>query len=177
MRDVLFIVALVLGLAPFAAVAKHPAPPQVGAVTNNGVRYVVPNDKGLRAYVEAWDAQTGKKLWAKTIFRHYYIRPFGTECMHFEYLRSMVLQDGTLILTSDRERIFSLGTRSKAVRRLKAKEPNHPVAGKAGFASLLTVGHHWPGLPEPGRYRDMKLHSLLLGWRAPAQVLRVAAVC
>jgi hypothetical protein len=118
MRDILFIVPLALGLAPFAALAKHPAPPRVGSVTNNGVRYVVPNDKGLRAYVEAWDAQTGKKLWAKTIFRHYYIPPLGTECTHFEYLRSMVLQDGTLILTSDRERTFSLDTRTKAVRRI-----------------------------------------------------------
>ena len=126
MRHVLFIVALVLGLAPFAAVAKHPAPPQVGAVTNNGVRYVVPNDKGLRAYVEAWDLQTGKKLWAKTVVRHYYIPPFGTECMHFEYLKSMTLQNETLILTSDRERIFSLDTRTRTVRRLKAKESNHP---------------------------------------------------
>ncbi len=151
MRDVLFILALVLGLAPFAALAKHPAPPQVGAVTNNGVRYVVPNDKGLRAYVEAWAAQTGQKLWAKTIFRHYYIPPFGTECMRFEYLRSMVLQDGTLILTSDRGRAFSLDTRTKAVRRLKAKEPNKPAAGKAGIASLFAMERPCPGLPEPAR--------------------------
>jgi len=151
MRDVLFIVALLLGLAPFAAAAKQPAPPQVEAVTNNGVRYVVPNDKGLSAYVEAWDVQTGKKLWAKTIFRHYYIPPFGTECMHFEYQRSMVLQEGTLILTSDRERTFSLDTRTKAVRRLYAKVPNHPAAGNAGIAPRLAIDRHWPGVPEPER--------------------------
>jgi hypothetical protein len=146
-------ISLLLGLAPFAAVAKHPAPPQVGTVTNNGVRYVVPNDKGLRAYVEAWDVQTGKKLWAKTIFRHYYIPPFGTECMHFEFLRSMVLEDTTLILTSDRGRIFSLDTRTRAVRRLKAKEFKKPAAGNAGIASRLTIGGHWPGVPEFKRSR------------------------
>jgi hypothetical protein len=30
--------------------------------------------------------------------------------------------------------------------------PNHPATGKAGIASRLAIGHHWPGLPEPGRY-------------------------
>jgi hypothetical protein len=30
-------------------------------------------------------------------------------------------------------------------------DANHPAAGKAGIASRLPIGHHWPGLPEPGR--------------------------
>jgi hypothetical protein len=122
MRNSLFIAALLLGTEPFVALAKHPAPSQVGAVTNNGVRFVVPNDKGLHTYVEAWDVQTGKKLWAKTIVRHHYFPPFGTECMHFEYLNTMVLQKDILILTSDRGRTYLLDTRTRAVRRLKAKE-------------------------------------------------------
>ena len=105
------------------ALAKHPAPAPVGAVTNKGVRYVVPNDNGLRAYVEAWDPQSGKKLWAKTIIRHYYIPPFGNECMHYEYLKAVTLQGGTLILTSDRGRTFSLDTRTKRVRRVKDRNP------------------------------------------------------
>jgi hypothetical protein len=29
---------------------------------------------------------------------------------------------------------------------------NHPAAGKAGIASRLAIGNHWPGLPEPGRW-------------------------
>ena len=151
MRHSKLILAFILLTAALPALGKHPSPGQLPAVTNNTVRYVVPNDKGLRAYVEAWDVQTGKKLWAKTIFRHFYIQPFGTECTHFEYLRSMVLQDGTLILTSDRGRTFSLDTRTKAVRRAEAKEPNKPAAGKAGIARLLAVRSHCPGLPEPDR--------------------------
>jgi len=114
------------------------------------VRYVVPNDKGLRAYVEAWDVQSGRKLWSKTIFRHYYVQPFGNECMHFEYLRSIVLQDGTLILTSDRERTFSLDTRSRAVRRLKAREPKKPDAGNVRSALIFAIARQGPGVPEPG---------------------------
>jgi hypothetical protein len=30
--------------------------------------------------------------------------------------------------------------------------PNHPAAGKAGLTSRLTTEHHWPGLPDPGRW-------------------------
>jgi hypothetical protein len=29
---------------------------------------------------------------------------------------------------------------------------NQPAAGKAGIAPLFAVGHHYPGLPEPGRW-------------------------
>jgi len=139
MRSYPVIVTLALLALPCTAFATHPAPPQVGAVTNNGVRYVVPNDKGLRAYVEAWDLQTGKKLWAETIVRHHYIPPFGTECMHYEYLKSMVLKDDTLILTSDRGKTYSLATRTRAVRRVKPKEPKKPVASNARLAQFAFV--------------------------------------
>ena len=29
--------------------------------------------------------------------------------------------------------------------------PNQPAAGNAGIAPPLTIEHHWPGVPEPGR--------------------------
>jgi len=29
---------------------------------------------------------------------------------------------------------------------------NHPAAGKAGITSLLAIGRHCPGLPEPAHY-------------------------
>jgi hypothetical protein len=33
----------------------------------------------------------------------------------------------------------------------KVKTPNEPAAPNAGIASRLTIGHHWPGVGEPGR--------------------------
>jgi hypothetical protein len=139
-------------LTPLVAHAKHVAPPEIQSITNNGVRYVVPNDKGLRAYVEALDVQTGRKLWAKTIFTHWYIPPFGTECMRYEYLASMTLVKDELVLTSERGRIYALDIQTKAVRRMKAKEPNKPSAGNAGIAPQLAIGYSWPGVPEPERW-------------------------
>ena len=32
------------------------------------------------------------------------------------------------------------------------RKANKPAAGNAGIASQLTIGHHWPGVPEPERY-------------------------
>jgi len=32
------------------------------------------------------------------------------------------------------------------------RSSNKPAAGNAGIASQLTIGHHWPGVPEPGRW-------------------------
>jgi hypothetical protein len=29
---------------------------------------------------------------------------------------------------------------------------NHPAPGKAGIPPQFTIGHYWPGLPEPGRW-------------------------
>jgi len=39
---------------------------------------------------------------------------------------------------------------------------NHPAAGKAGIVARLAMGHHWPGLPEPGRSAT---------WRPPMRAL------
>lgn len=123
MQHSVYLLLVMFLLAPILLQAKHVAPPSIQSITNQGVRYVVPNDKGLRAYVEAWDLQTGRKLWVKTIFTHWYIPPFGTECMHYEYLTSMVLEKEDLMLTSDRGRVYALDVRTRTVNRMKVREP------------------------------------------------------
>src|SRR5262245_2270376 len=109
----------------FSALAKHGSPPNVEPVVYEGVRYVVPNDKGRRAYVEAWDIQSGRKLWTRTIFRHWYVPlPFGpTECMYYEWLTSMEQVGDRLVFTSERGRDYTLDPRTKTIRRLRTKDP------------------------------------------------------
>jgi len=36
-------------------------------------------------------------------------------------------------------------------RHEEATPANKPAAGNAGIAPRLTIGRHWPGVPEPGR--------------------------
>jgi hypothetical protein len=137
---------MLLMLLPVIAQAKHVAPPAVPAITNSGVRYVVPNDKGLKAYVEAWSVSTGQKLWTKTIFTHWYIPPFGTECMHYEWIKSMALEKDDLLLTSERGRVYKLSIHTRSVRRAK-KAPNPAVQATAA-AHFVFSG--WGDSQVPG---------------------------
>jgi hypothetical protein len=137
---------LVLFTAPLA-LAKHVTPPNIEPVVHQGVRYVVPNDKGLRAYVEAWDIQTGRKLWAKTVFRHWYVPvPFGpTECMHYEYITSMILQTNLLMLTSEHGRKYTLDIHTRTIRQVKPKQSTKslqptPGSGRGSVARFTSPG-------------------------------------
>jgi hypothetical protein len=52
---------------------------------------------------------------------------------------------------------------------------NSAGAVDAPIASLFAFLRHRRRATDQHRYRDMKLHSTLLGWSNPDQVLRVAA--
>ena len=65
---------------PGASFAKRIAPAAVEPVIHQGVRYVAPNDDGRRAYVEAWDVGTNKKLWDLTVFTNRIDPKLGGRC-------------------------------------------------------------------------------------------------
>jgi hypothetical protein len=143
-----FLTMLVSVLTPFLARARHVNPPLVPAITNNNVRYVVPNDEGRRAYVEAWDLQTGVKLWSKTVFTHWYIPLLSNECMHYEWIKSMALTKENLVLTSERGRVYKLNILTQWVRLTKVQpnesmEPNSrrlfPLIAAREFESQLSA--------------------------------------
>ena len=54
------------------------------------------------------------------------------------------------------------------------KTPNHPAPGKAGIASQLAFGHHWPGVPESSddgrwlsrRHKDTEMKVIAIGTMA-----------
>jgi hypothetical protein len=152
-------IVLLLFVATPVALAKHGRPPSIEPIVRDGIRYVVPNDKGRRAYVQAWDTSTDHKIWTVTVFRRIYVPCpfFGTECMYFEYLQSMELEDGHLILTSERGRRYSLDLRTRAVRRIKARDPNQAAGGNAGErrSSACSSRSLWaalPGMPQLSRW-------------------------
>ena len=147
---------LLFAVASMPALAKHGAPARIEPIVHQGVRYVVPNDKGLRAYIEAWDMNTERRLWTKTVFRHWYIPPFGTECMHYEYISTMTLKGDQLMLTSERGRDYSLDVRTRAVRRTHTKRPNQSASVSRRYRLPLGVGlefgrvlHGWAHLTAP----------------------------
>src|SRR5215475_12309617 len=87
----------VLMLLPFAALAKRAAPAEVEPVIYQGIRYIAPNDDGSRAYIEAWNVQTNKKLWDLTVFTNR-IDPKLEEDVQCVYIKALTVVDGVLLL-------------------------------------------------------------------------------
>jgi hypothetical protein len=114
-RFVLVFVAVAL-LLPSLVIAKRVAPAKVEPVVYQGVRYIAPNDDGRRAYIEAWDVQTNKKLWDLTIFTNR-IDPTLEEDVQWVFIKALNFRDGALVVTSERDKIYRVDPKTKAVRQ------------------------------------------------------------
>lgn len=126
----LFLIALCA--FPAAVLAKRIPAPVVEPIVHNGVRYTVPNDKGTKGYVVAWDAATGKKLWKTTIFRKC-ICPFLEHDVQWVFIRQMRLEEGRLLIVSERVKAYSLDLKTRRVKKVKdqtrwQRRPNKPAA-------------------------------------------------
>jgi hypothetical protein len=108
------LIVLTVLLLPSLSFAKRVAPPKVEPVVHQGVRYIVPNNDGRRAYIEAWDIQTDKKLWDLTIFTNR-IDPMLEEDVQWVFIKALKALDGTLIVTSERGKTYRVDLKTKAV--------------------------------------------------------------
>lgn len=128
---------------------------KVEPVIYEGVRFTAPNDDGRRGYVQAWDTKTNKMLWEVTVYRNR-INPLMEEDVQWVFIKKLSVVDGKLIVVDERDRAYSVDTKTHPVKRLKNPPKdgtwaNKPAAGNAGIASQLAIGHHRPGVPEPER--------------------------
>ena len=112
-RFVLIFFAATL-LLPSLSLAKRVAPAEVKPVVHQGIRYIAPNDDGRRAYIEAWDVQTNKKLWDLTIFVNR-IDPNLEEDVQWVFIKALRVQDGTLIVTPERGKTYQVDLKTRAV--------------------------------------------------------------
>jgi hypothetical protein len=120
-RLVLIFVAVALFL-PGLALAKRVAPAKVEPVIYQGVRYIAPNDDGRRAYIEAWNIRTNKKLWDLTVFTNR-IDPTLEEDVQWVFIKALNIRDGALVVTSERDKIYSVDLKTKAVRQSERLNP------------------------------------------------------
>jgi hypothetical protein len=117
---VIFVAAALL--LPSLALAKRVAPAKVEPVIYQGVRYVAPNDDGRRAYIEARDVQTNKKLWDLTIFTNR-IDPTLEEDVQWVFIKTLNIRDGALVVTSERDKIYRVDLKTKTVRQFQGPNP------------------------------------------------------
>jgi hypothetical protein len=111
-------------MVPSLALAKRIAPAKVEPVVHQGVRYIAPNDDGRRAYIEAWNIRTNKKLWDLTIFTNR-IDPTLEEDVQWVFIKALNIRNGTLIVTSERDKIYRVDLKTKTVTE---SEPLGPRA-------------------------------------------------
>ena len=121
-RFVLIFVAAVL-LLPSLALAKRVAPAKVEPVIHQGVRYIAPNDDGRRAYIEARDVQTNKKLWDLTVFTNR-IDPTLEEDVQWVFIKTLNIRDGALVVTSERDKIYRVDLKTKTVTESERPKPH-----------------------------------------------------
>ena len=120
-RFVIILVATAL-LMPSLALAKRTAPAKVEPVIHQGIRYIAPNDDGRRAYIEAWDVRTNKRLWDLTIFTNR-IDPTLEEDVQWVFIKALNIRDGALVVTSERDKIYRVDLKTKTVRQSERRNP------------------------------------------------------
>lgn len=113
MTRLILILAAVI-LLPCLTSAKRIAPAYVNPVIHEGVRYVAPNDDGRRAYIEAWDVQTNRKLWDVAVFTNR-IDPTLEEDVQWVFIDSLILRDGTLVVTAARGKTYQIDPKTRSV--------------------------------------------------------------
>ena len=123
-RFLIIFVAVAL-LLPSLALAKRVAPAKVEPVIHQRVRYIAPNDDGRRAYIEAWDVRTNKKLWDVTVFTNR-IDPTLEEDIQWVFIKVLNIRDGALVVTSERDKIYRVDLKTKTVRQ--SERPNPALA-------------------------------------------------
>jgi hypothetical protein len=101
------------------ALAKRAPPPAIKPIEKEGVRYVVPNDEGRRAYAQAWSVDDNKKLWEVELFQTA-ITPNLEEDVQWVFVKSMVYQNGKLQFVDEQGRTFLLDPDTRKVEEVKA---------------------------------------------------------
>jgi len=114
-------------LLPQLASAKRTAPANVAPVIYQGIRYVAPNDDGRRGYIEAWNVGTNKKLWELTIFTNG-IDPNLEEDVQWVFIKALNIQDGRLMVTSERSRTYQVDVNTKAIAQSESVSSPSPGA-------------------------------------------------
>lgn len=133
---------------PPRAHAKRSTAPRVEPVVYEGVRYVVPNDNGRWAYLQAWDRKTTNMLWELTIFRNV-INPLEEEDVQWIFIKKLNIDAGKLMVVDEQHRAFSVDLKTRAVKRLQQTPPEKPQAIITGGTSLAMFhsarGQQWDG--------------------------------
>ena len=123
----LAVILLLTLLLPQKAPAKRLTPARVDPVIYEGIRYVAPNDEGRRDYIEAWNVGTNKKPWELTIFTNP-IDPNLEEDVQWVFIKTVDVQRGRLIVTSERGTTYQVDVSTKKITQFDSRSSPSPGA-------------------------------------------------
>jgi hypothetical protein len=123
----LAVILLLTLLLPQMTPAKRIAPAKVDPIIYEGICYVAPNEDGRRGYIEAWNVGTNKKLWELTIFTNP-IDPNLEEDVQWVFIKALNVQDGRLIVTSERGKTYHVDVNTKAITQPDSRPSASPGA-------------------------------------------------
>jgi hypothetical protein len=120
------VILLLTLLVPQLASAKRLPPVKVEPVIYEGIRYIAPTDDGRCGYIEAWNVATNKKLWELTLFTNP-IDPNLEEDAQWVFIKTLNIQDGRLLVTSEHGKTYQLDVNTKAITQ--SDSPLSPSPG------------------------------------------------
>jgi hypothetical protein len=94
----------------YAKGLPHPktiAPSKISPLIYKGIKFVVPNTVKEMGYVQAWDMDTGKKVWEKKVYS-VIVMPFSQEDVQHVFIISLSLEDGKLVVVNDNGREYRI---------------------------------------------------------------------
>ena len=151
MRYYIAILLFIAVLVPVAANAKRAQAAKVEPVIYEGVRYTAPNNDGGRGYIQACDTKTNKMLWEATVFRNL-INPLLEEDVQWVFIKKLSFEDGKLIVVDERDRAYTVDTKTHRVRKVKSvsthkTQANNPDAANPAIGASVA---YWEPV-APGR--------------------------
>jgi hypothetical protein len=112
----LVLILLLTLVLPQLASAKRIAPVNVAPVIYEGVRYI-----------EAWDVGTNKRLWELTVFTNR-IDPNLEEDVQWVFIKTLNIQDGRLMVTSESGKTYQVDVNTKAITQPDSLSSPSPAA-------------------------------------------------
>lgn len=97
---------------------KRGAAPIVEPEFCGGMKYIAPNNDGIREYVEVWDLKVKKKISEVTIFTNF-IQPALEKDVQWVFINKLQCGKGNLIITDERARQFQLDLNTRQITRIK----------------------------------------------------------
>jgi hypothetical protein len=112
----IYVLLCILALASSAR-SKRGGAPIVEPVTCAGLKFIAPNNDGIREYVDAYDITAKKKKWDVTILTNS-LQPGLEQDVQWVYIKKLECEKDNLRISDERDRQFLLNLKTKQIRRL-----------------------------------------------------------